>query len=253
VEAAAGLAASMAKIGVVGSVAATGFGIKINSELEQAQTSLAAIFNSAGQSSGMLGGMKDARDVMKDMRKDAAELPGEFKDLVGIFRMAATPGFQAGGSIKDIEKLSANSMAFAASRGIQMDQAGRELGMLLQGRAGAHNVFGNLLGLAGDKATTFNAAKPEDRLKTLQRELKKEESSRDFFGSTFDALSSTLIDNAKKFLGAATGGLFDRVKGALASSNEWFDRNEEKIIGFAEKVGDHSSGGGGRSKSGRLR
>jgi hypothetical protein len=241
VEAAAGLAAGMAKVGVAGGAAAIGFGVKINSELEQAQTSLAAIFNSTGQSNGMLAGMKDAQSVMKDMRKDAAELPGEFKDLVGIFRMAATPGFQAGGSIKDIEKLSANSMAFAASRGIEMGQAGRELGQLLQGRAGGHNVFGTLLGLSGDKAQAFNAEKPEERLKTLQKELKKEESSRDFFGSTFDALSSTLVDNGKKFLGAATSGVFDRLKGALETTNAWFDRNEEKIIGFAESVGERLS------------
>lgn len=244
VESAANVAASVAKIGAVGAVAAVGFGVKLNSELEQAQVSLAAIFNSTGQSNGMLKGMQDAQAVMKDMRKDAADLPGEFKDLMGIFRMAATPGFQAGGSVKDIEKLSANAMAFAASRGIEMGQAGRELGMLLQGRAGAHNVFGTLLGITGDKVQKFNdhaQTSPNERLKMVEKELKKEESSREFFGSTFDAQSSTLVDNAKKFLGAATSGVFDRVKGALETTNAWFDRNETKIIGFAEKVGDKLS------------
>lgn len=241
VEAAAGVAASVAKIGAVGAVGAVAFGVKLNSELEQAQVSLAAIFNSQGMSNGMLGGMKDAQAVMKDMRKDAADLPGEFKDLMGIFRMAATPGFQAGGTIKQIENISANTMAFAASRGIQMDQAGRELGMLLQGRASAHNVLGNLMGLTGEEATKFNAAKPQDRLKKVETILKKEESSRDFFGGTFDAMSSTLLDNAKKFLGGATAGVFDRLKAAMETANAWFDKNEEKIMSFAEKIGERLS------------
>lgn len=237
VEGALSLASSMAKVGTVGAVAAAGFGVKINAELEQAQVSLAAIFSSSGQSNGMLAGMKDAQSIMKDMRKDAADLPGEFKDVVQIFRMAATPAFQLGASIKQLETMSANSMAFAASRGIEMGQAARELGQLLQGKAGGHNVFGTLLGFSGDKAGEFNKLNGKARLGAVDKELGKHAESREFFAGTFDALSSSMIDNAKAFLGTATSGLFDRIKGAMESANTWYGTHEMQVTAFAENVG----------------
>lgn len=239
VEKAAQLSATLGAAGAAAGIAALGYGVMhVNSELEKANVSLATIFSVQGQSNGMLDGMKKSADVIKDMRKDAADLPGEFKDLLGFFRMAATPGFQAGGDIKRLEKLGANAMATAAAQQLPMDQAARELAMLLQGRAGAHNVFGSLIGFSGAKAEEFNKKQSSERLKMVEKELDKYEESRKFFGGTLDALSGTAIDNSKKLLGALTGGVFDRVKGALEAANRSFDKNEQGLMSLAERGGE---------------
>ena len=110
-------------------------------------------------------GMSVAADVMSQMRKDAAALPGEFRDLVGIFKTISIPGFQAGASVDEIRAVAAQAMAVSQVMGLPMEQASRELAMLLEGRAGAHNVLGmRLAGLAGQRAEAFNKLTAADRL-----------------------------------------------------------------------------------------
>lgn len=235
VEKAGQIAETLGKIGGGAMAGAVAYGVRLNSELEKTQISLSGIFE-AQLGGGLANNFRKAGDVMATMRKDAAELPGEFKDLVNIFRFSATPGFQAGASVEQLEKLSAKAMAASAALGVPMEQAAREMGMLLQGRAGAHNVLGNLLGLTGDKATEFNKGSGADRLKTLETEFNKYGALNEVFAGSFDALSSTLVDNTKRFLGVATSGVFERVKIALKDANGWFDKNQATVLGFADKV-----------------
>ncbi len=238
VEAVGGIAAGLAKVGAVATGGALTYGVVVlNNELEQTRMSLGAIFN-AQMGGGMTSNLSLASTTIKDMRRDAAMLPGEFKDLLGFMRLGATPGLQAGASVPQLEKLSANAMAAAAATGVQMDQASREFAMLLQGRAGAHNVFGSMLGFSGDKAQSFNASTGDQRLKLVEAALKKYEPAIEEFSKTFDALSSTMKDNAKNVLQKATSGVFDHVKAAMGDANKWYDAHEGQVTAFAEKVGD---------------
>lgn len=240
VEKAADIGLSLAKVGAVAAGGALTYGVvSLNNELEKTQISLAAIFGANGQSNDMRDGMLKAGDVMKDMRKDAAALPGEFKDLIGIFRNASIPGFQAGMDINQLRAMSAKVMAAAAVTGVPMEQASREFAMLMEGRAGAHNVLGlRLAGLGGDKAEAFNKSSGADRVKTLNSALEKFAPAIDTYSTSFDGLSSTMLDNAKKFLGATTAGLFERVKIAMKDANAWFDAHEGSIMRLADKIGE---------------
>jgi len=239
VEGAAELAAGLAKVGAVAAGGAVAYGVaKLNNELEQTKISLGAILNAQGMSNGMTDAMGKSSDIVKEMRKDAAALPGEFKDLLNFFKLGATPGFQAGADIRGMESLSANAMAAAAATGVNMDQAAREFAQLLQGHAGGHNVFGQMLGLSGDKAKKFNAMTGADRLKALEGELGKFAPAIDVFSSSFNALSSTMIDNAKSVLQRATMPVFERVKVVLGQANTWFDANQTKVGSFVDKVGE---------------
>lgn len=237
VEGAASVATGIAKIGAVAAGGAIAYGVVgLNNELEQTKISLGAIFN-AQLGGGMTKNLGLAKDTLADMRKDAAMLPGEFKDLLGFMRLGSTPGLQAGASIGQLEKLSAAAMAASAATGIDQAQGAREFAMLLQGRSGAHNVFGSVLGFTGDKSQKLNAASGGDRLKMIEAELAKFEPSIAEFGKTFDALKSTMVDNAKSVLGKATLPLFDSVKGAMRDSNQWFDAHEETVMRFAGNIG----------------
>lgn len=235
----AGVVTMAATLGAGAAFAGITYGVMgLNNQLEQTKLSLGAIFSAQGAAGNVRDGIRLAGDVVKDMRKDAAQLPGEFKDLLSFMRLGATPGLQAGASVKDLEKLSAQAMAAAAATGIPMEQAAREFGMLLQGRAGAHNIFGTMLGLTGDKAEAFRQQTGGERLKTLSTELGKYQEAIGAYGESFDALSSTMIDNGKQILQKATAPLFDRVKAQIAVANRWFDAHEAEVFAFAEKVGE---------------
>ncbi|AKV04568.1 putative prophage LambdaBa01, membrane protein [Labilithrix luteola] len=239
VEQTAAIAAGLTKVGAIAAGGAIAYGVAaLNNELEQTKISIGAILNAQGVSGGMVNAMSMSADIVKEMRRDATALPGEFKDLMSFFKLGATPGFQAGASTEQLEKMSANAMAAAAATGVQMDQAAREFAQLLQGRSGAHNVFGTMLGLTGDESKKFNAMSGADRLKKVETEIAKYSPAIDVFSNSFDALSSTMKDNAKNLLQKATLPLFDSVKHALATSNGWFDANQSKVEDFAEKAGE---------------
>lgn len=210
----------------------------INAELEKTRVSLAAVFTAQGVTKGMVGGMQLASGTIKEMRRDAAALPGEFKDLLGFFRLGAAPGLQLGASVGQLEKMSANAMAAAVASGVQLDQGAREYAQLLQGRSGAHNVFGSMLGLTGDAASQFNKLEGGARLKKLEELLGKYSGASETYGQTYDALSSTMLDNGKRLLEGLSSGVFERVKTQLSLANEWFAKNEGSMMQHAELIGE---------------
>lgn len=236
-DAAVGVIAKMGAIGAAGVAAGVAFGVGLNSEIEKTKISLAAIFTAQGVTGGMTAGLEVASSTIKEMRKDASMLPGEFKDLLSFFKLGATPGFQLGASTKQLEKMSANAMAAAAAVGVNMDQAAREYAQLLQGRSGSHNVFGSMLGFTGGESKKFNALTGDERLKAIEGALNKYQGSIETFGTSFDAISSTFKDNAKETLRRATEPIFSRVKEQLSLANKWFDAHEYQVGQFADKVG----------------
>ena len=235
----AGLGASLAKIGTAAGVGAAVYGVSsLNNELEKTQISMAAIFNANGAASSIQDGMELAAGQMAKMRKDAAELPGEFQDLANIMKGIAVPGMKGGMDADALRTMSAKLMAAGAVTGLPMDMVAREAAQLMEGRSGAHNVLGmRLAGLSGAKAEKFNQLSSGDRMKILGEELDKYAPAIQVFKKSFDGISSTLLDNAKQFLGAATGPLFEHVKVTMSNMNIWFDQNHDKIIDFADDVG----------------
>src|ERR1019366_9327127 len=105
----------IAKWGTIGALGVVTLGVtKLNAEFEKTQISMAAVFNANGVSSNINSGLGIAKDMMTQIRKDAAALPGETGDLIGIFRANTIPGLRAGADIKGFEKFSANVMAAGA-------------------------------------------------------------------------------------------------------------------------------------------
>lgn len=228
----------IAKWGAAGAIGLATYGVVgLNNELEKTRISLATIFSVQGKASNLTQGMGIASDQIAKMRKDAAALPGEFSDLVSIFRTAAIPGFQAGLSVDKMREMSAKIMAAGAVTGLPMDQVAREAAMLMSGRAGAHNVFGmRLMGLSGEAAEKFNKLAPEQRVAKMSAELDKFAPAINEFGKSFEGISTSFIDNVKQFGTAATSGLFEGVKDLLGNANEWFAQNKTQITAWAEHI-----------------
>jgi hypothetical protein len=249
VDRAASLAGTLATLGGVAVGAALAYGVaNLNNELERTQIALAAIFRANELSTSIEAGLGLAGETMTQMRRDAAALPGEFRDLVGIFKTVSVPGFQAGASIDELRKLSATAMAVSAVMGLPMEQTARELAMLLEGRAGAHNVLGMRLGgLGGDKAEKFNKMSAPEHMTEVTRLLDKFAPALGAYAKSYDGIVSTLKDSGKKLLGDFTQPLFERVKATAQRANDWFDRWGDTASRIAsvwgEKLGIESDAG----------
>jgi len=237
VEGAARLGAVLGAGAAAAGVAGLAYGVThLNAEAEKAQVSIGAILSAQGMAGGVSEGIARAGELIKDMRRDAAQLPGEFKDLQSFFKLGLTPGAQLGASAQVMEKLSASAMAAAAATGVQMDQAAREFAQLLQGHAGGHNVFGQLLGFSGGEAAKFNALTGDARLKAIEGAVGKYQGSIEHYATTWDALSSTMVDNGKQMLQRLSAPIFTRAKEEMTRANEWFSKNEHTVGRFTDRM-----------------
>lgn len=233
----------LSKLGIAGGVGLATYGVThLNKELESTQISLAAIFGAQGITKNMTQGMAIGADVMRDMRRDAAALPGEFQDLVDIFKTVAIPGFGGGLGVKQLESLSSKLMATGAVTGLPMEQVAREAAMLMEGRSGAHNVLGmRLMGLGGNEAERFNKLAPAARIKEMTAAVDKFAPAIAVFSNSFEGLSTTFLDNAKRFLGVATEPLFGKIKDTLKDINRWFSDNEAYVNSEAQAIGSKAA------------
>lgn len=235
-----------AHVGALGGAAAFGvvtYGVMgLNKELENTKIALGAIFSAQGFASDFNGGVALASDTVAKMKQDVKSLPGDLGQLSSIFKTIATPGAHAGASVDDLRKMAGQTMIVAGVMGLDTHMAEREMGMLLSGRAGAHNVLGTRLGFSGDSAKELNHMDPGKRLAKIQAELAKYQPAMDAYGRSFTGLSTTLKDNVLySFLGPATSPLFESVKHSLAEVNGWFSKNDLAINNFAEALGSKLS------------
>jgi len=242
-----GIGVSMAKMAIGGAAAAGIAGITygvmgLNKEAEGAQIALAGVFSAQGITKDVQSGMQMAAEQVAEMRKEAAALPGEFQDLRNIFVTGAIPAFQTGMNPDEWRKMASNVMAAGAVSQLPMDMVAREMGQLLSGRSGAHNVFGTrIMGLTGLKAEEFNKMAPEKRLEKLRTELDKYAPVIGIYEKSFDAMFSTAIDNGKTFLRLATAPMFEKGKDVLGWFNNWFTRNQDQVKYWAEDIGERLS------------
>lgn len=240
VEQAGSLALTVGKLAGAAGIGAVTYGVVgLNNELEKSTIGIGAMLNAFGVSGDINAGMDMAGGLLEKMRKDAAALPGEFADLKQFFSLGLSPGLQAGASTDKLESMAANAMATAAALQVPMDQAAREYGMLLGGRAGAHNIFGAKLGLTGDSAKEFNAKSGGDRLEDLNQRLAKFQPAIAAYANSFEGLSSSMVDNLKHFLQLSTAPLFESVKGTLAGIDGWFDKNQDTVEYWAVVIGQY--------------
>lgn len=229
---------SLGKVAAAAGIGAVTYSVtNLNNELEQAKMSLGAVLNSKGVTDGIEEGLQRAEGLLGTMRQHAKDLPGEFSDLRNIFMSGIGSAINAGMNDVDFERMSAQAMAAGKALAIPLDQAGRELAQLLEGRAGAHNVFGTRLGIKAEEFNPNSGKTDADRVKILTAALEKFQPAIAKFGDTFDAQSSTLLDNIKMFAGRATMPLFERVKETLGDINAWFDANQATIGLYADKIG----------------
>lgn len=236
-----GAALGMMKIGL----------IEMNAELEQMGITMATMFSAHGNTDNFQQGLESSKELIKIMRKDAQQLPGEFKDLSNIMLRMTTPALNSGLSIRETEKLAANAMALGVGSGIKADVVGREMGSLIQGQMRKQMPILKVLPNFNMEAKEFNALPIEKRVAALKKSLgmmggpeaEAMSAMRNAFQTSWVGLTTTIKDNAKQILGVMSYHLFERIKGALAYVNDWYTSNSGTILDWADKVGYYMARG----------
>lgn len=219
--------------------------VNVNAELEQAKLGIASTFNMLGGSDSFAGGLDLAGQLIGKIREDAAALPGEFRDFVGIAGVLTPDLLNAGKSVQEIRDLTRQTAIAAASVGVNFDQAGREMAQLLEGHAGGHNVLGSRLGITTSTKVggkDFNEASAQERFAFLQTKLARGDQSLPAFEKSWAGVTSTLSDYRHQLQGIVTGPLFDKMKGSLLDVSKYYTEHRSLIHQIAGDVGQKIGG-----------
>ncbi len=241
----ASLTAATVKWGAVlavgGAIAATKVGlVNVNAELEKTQLGFATMFTMFDAAPNFAAGLSMGKELLAGIRQDAASLPGEFLDFASMAQTVTAPMIQLGKSTDDIRRLTSETVVSAAALGVEFQQAGREMAMLLEGHAGGHNILGLRLGItahtkAGGK--DWNQASGADRLAYVESLMAKTGPALEAYKKSWGGLTSTLTDSLKQFAGAATSPLFERIKGTVGTINTWWEQHPRQVDRVATAIG----------------
>lgn len=218
--------------------------VKLGADAENTQIALAGLF-SAGDFPGAKNfqtSMAMSSEIMKQMRKDARDLPGEFEDLKNIFQFSILGGSQAGKSVTQIETMSAKLMSVTKALGVSSEFAGREFSELMEGRASSRvALFSKLKNLMGDAdmdAAKFNALSAPEKWERIQKALGSFGPMIDEYQKTWDAISSTSVDYFKQLVRVGSGGVFGGLKKELREINGWYEKNQTAVDEFVKSMGE---------------
>lgn len=229
--------------GGVGLVGATSSIIGLNTEVQNAENSIASLY-SAMNNMSIADSLVIAKDTVKELRQDAAKGAGELSDyLEGFARLKSSTGID-GDRLRNLNKLAiAAGFAMRGQEGIRIlprDIMQAMTAGISQGETQDLNLALRNIGM-GDTAK-FNALSREDRLKAIEKALARYGDAAEMMGRTWDAQAATMKDNLKEVTRNVTGGLFNRWTEQLTEANRWLERNSEEIEKQTQLVGKNLLG-----------
>lgn len=217
--------------------------VALGGAAENARLSFAGMMQAAKVTGEGPEGLNAALEIsdalIRKMRADAATLPGTFEELQTVVMSAMSGGLNAGKSVGDIERVSAQLMAAGKMLSVDSEQAGRDFALMLEGRAGAQvAMFNRLRGQIQLTAQEFNQLSPAERFERIERALHGFGPAIDAYANSWDAVSSTAKDHASSLLRVGTAPLFEKLKDTLADLNVYFERHQQQLEHIAETVGN---------------
>lgn len=243
-----GLVGSVMSMGKWALLAAGGLGVhalvqsisSLNAEAEGATIGIAGMLQAGGAFTNFQDAMGRSQELMTQMRRDAAALPGTFDDLRQVFQGGLLPGLGAGKSSTEVEHLAARFMSVSKMLQVDSHTAGRELSMLLEGRAGAHVVmWARLQSLIGKSSKDFNAMTSAQRFEAISKAMNGFDPAIKDYEKSWDAVASTTRDTLTNFQRIATTPLFNAVKEDLYQINTWLGNNQALVVEWEMIVGNN--------------
>jgi hypothetical protein len=132
--------------------------------------------------------------------------------------------------------------AVLLTKGVDSNQIGRDLGLMMRGQAGADvRSFMELKGQMGVKdAAAFNALSAQKRFEKLDEVIKKNKDGIDAFANTWEAVSSTSESYMKSLVIAGSKPLFEEAKKNLKAMNDYLAPmmpRIERALGMSASAG----------------
>ncbi|MCC6546183.1 hypothetical protein IT570_03355 [Candidatus Sumerlaeota bacterium] len=249
----------------IGGVAAAFFGLQQSARLamkavgdqidvETSALSMAALIDANFSMAGKQGGEKFAASMLlahgyvEKLARKSAELPGEFKDFVGISGAIAGPLFAANQGLDQLLAKTA-SVAIMAQviPGARPDDVGNQVSRMLQGQAGADNpvaMFLKSTSMLRMEFEQFNRLPIGERARVTFEAIDRLVGNPAFQAAIAGSSAvqfSTLKDNLTGVVGLL-GYAGNRMKTGLvaeaANLNGWFERNQSKVREIGEDIAD---------------
>jgi hypothetical protein len=249
VEKSAGMLGSLANFSLVAQGAGmlfnaiksvTGAVLDLNVEMQNTRLAIAGNLTAFGVTKDMASGITVANEALKEMRRLAAPLPGEVQDYVEVFRTALPKAIESGmSSVKDIATLTSNYAAVAIANQVDAMQAGRDLQMMLGGRAGMHvRTWTILQAHIGKTSEEFNKMNARARRESIEKAIAKYQPLLEAFSNTWDAKKGAFLSGIKQITLGATAPLFENATNSLAKMNVWLTANSEKLTDMGITVSE---------------
>jgi len=178
------------------------------------------------------------------MRDQAAKFPGEADDYIEIVRQ--TTSQQASVGVNDMKQLLDNSIntgIVAILNGIDVQQGGRDLARMLEGRASQRERLFNVLrpkmrGASGGQIT----AEEYNKLTGVQRAEKAFSAMKpylrfvDEYEKTFGAQSGAFKSNVRIAAERGFKPFFEYLVGGMTKVNKWLTTNMDKIAAVGQSL-----------------
>lgn len=185
-----------------------------------------------------------ANQLYDDLRRKAAELPGETEDYVNMLGMLVQPLADVGATMQQMETVTVNAMVAARGLHESWQKAGRDLSEFINfGKMNQVDTFIRRLlepmGWTQDRKKELKAMTKEQRLQIAlaaltQRQIGQlAEAQKNSLSGQMDKLRDTF----KVTLGRIGLPLFNALSRVLEKTNDWLSKNEATVNRVADAIG----------------
>lgn len=214
--------------------------LSLNAGLEQANLTIATLFN-VNKVYSFSDALIASKNTFKDLRSDAAAGLGELQDYLGVYQQILSPALQSGAGLDQIRELNkllvAGGFALRGKEGPQL--AGFDIQQALTSGVGQRTtpIANQALQAIGVTTEQFNAMAAPARFDKLLEAFKAFSPAIEAQSKSWEGVSSTFRDTVKEVASSATQPLFTRWTEDLIKVNEWLAHNRTEIERIESKVG----------------
>ena len=220
-----------AVVGGAGLMAAKHAFIDFNRTVQDAKISLSAMLQ--GNYDTTWGqATEGASRLYAEFQRFSQLTPVTTQEMLEFGRGITVSTAQAGGSIKDIIKITEQGVVAAKAFGYGGAYASLEITEMLMGNVSKRMRFvQQLLGLAHTNEEEFKKLDAKSRMALVEKVLDSDamRNATKAFSTSFSGVVSTLEDKIQISLGRAGSSLFEKVTEEISRWSEWLDKNSVQI------------------------
>lgn len=214
--------------------------VDLNTKLESTTLAVAGTLKAYKLVDTFEDAEKAATQAFRQIRKDAAALPGEAEDYIKVFRTGLPMLIRSQlGGLKEMTNFTNKYTASMIANQVDAVQSGRDLTRMLAGRAGRLVKSWTVLKpFIKQTQKQFNSMTTPERAKVLQEAIQRYEPMLDKFSNTMDAQQGTITSFVKDFTMAATKPMFEKAKVSLGAINDFLGKNQKMIENILGNLGN---------------